>query len=164
MRKRKDVPEDPISILFFLLFNAFCKVIVSSESDKLSILNLSLQSDFMINNRLEMLLEEGKSISQVVGYENGHLKIAILSIEDGHKLELIQYVYPSGSECIESERNALGSTHLAFNVENIDETWRELVGKGAVKLNPPVAVAPGKVVCYMRDPDGNWIELMEYSE
>ena len=104
---------------------------------------------------------DGSSISQVVGYENAHLKIAILSIEDGHRLELIQYVYPSGSERIESERNTLGSTHLAFNVENIEEAFVELTGKGAVKLNPPVAVAPGKVVCYMQDPDGNWIELME---
>ena len=125
---------------------------------------ITFYRDIMGLELISMYEREGKSISQVVGYENAHLKIAILSIEDGHKLELIQYVYPSGSECIESERNALGSTHLAFNVENIDETWRELVGKGAVKLNPPVAVAPGKVVCYMRDPDGNWIELMEYSE
>ena len=107
---------------------------------------------------------EGEPISQVVGYKSAHLKIAILSIEDGHKLELIQYMYPSGSECIELERNALGSTHLAFNVENIDETSRELVRQGAIKLNPPVVVAPGKVACYMQDPDGNWIELMEYPE
>lgn len=107
---------------------------------------------------------EGEPISQVVGYKSAHLKIAILSIEDGHKLELIQYVYPSGSESVELERNALGSTHLAFNVENIDETSRELVRQGAIKLNPPVAVAPGKIACYMQDPDGNWIELMEYPE
>ena len=34
---------------------------------------------------------------------------------------------------------------------------------GAVGLNPPVEGAPGRKVCYMQDPDGNWIELIESS-
>ena len=29
-------------------------------------------------------------------------------------------------------------------------------------MNPPIEVAPGKKCCYIQDPDGNWIELIEF--
>ena len=107
------------------------------------------------------LEREGSAISQVLGYEATHIKGALLSVADGHFLELIQYVHPEGEERPTEERNTLGATHLAFNVEGIDETFARLVERGARRLNPPAEVAPGRRVCYMQDPDGNWIELIE---
>ena len=104
---------------------------------------------------------EGAPISQVVGYENTHLKGALLSLGDGHALELLQYISPIGSERPTEERNTLGASHLAFNVEDIDATFQELIGQGAQKLNPPVELVPGRRTCYLQDPDGNWIELIE---
>lgn len=59
---------------------------------------------------------EGTPISQVVGYENTHLKGVILSVGNGHALELIQYIRPQGAERPTEERNTLGASHLAFNV------------------------------------------------
>ena len=64
----------------------------------------------------------GKSISQVVGYENTHLKIAFLNTGNGHNLELIQYVHPAGSDWPSDERNTLGAAHLAFYVDDIEQT------------------------------------------
>ena len=107
---------------------------------------------------------EGSPISQVVGYENAHLRVALLSIEEGHILELIQYVHPPGSERATEERSTLGGTHLAFNVEDIEQTFQQLVSNGVRGLNPPAEVAPGRKACYMQDPDGNWIELIEITE
>ena len=104
---------------------------------------------------------EGVSISQVLGYEGTRIRTANLGIADGHVLELIQYVYPVGAERPSEERNTLGATHLAFNVEDIDATFDQLVSRGALRLNPPAEVAPGRRVCYMQDPDRNWIELIE---
>ena len=40
---------------------------------------------------------KGGPVTQVLGYEDTHLKIALLSIGDGHTLELIQYVHPTGA-------------------------------------------------------------------
>lgn len=107
---------------------------------------------------------EGAPISQVIGYENTHLKGTILSTGDSHSLELIQYINPAPTERPTEERNALGASHLAFNVDNIEETFERLVSEGARKLNPPATMQPGRKACYMQDPDGNWIELLEINE
>ena len=88
------------------------------------------------------------------------MKIALLSIGNGHTLELIQYVHPTGTARHTDERNTLGASHLAFNVLNMEQ----LVSHGARRLNPPVEVMPGRKVCYLQDPDGNWIELLEINE
>jgi catechol 2,3-dioxygenase-like lactoylglutathione lyase family enzyme len=107
---------------------------------------------------------QGGPISQIVGYENAHLKIAILGVEDGHLLELIQYVNPPNSSRLSRQRNGLGATHLAFNVDDIAKTYQQLISNGAKKLNPPTEIVPGRKGCYMQDPDGNWIELLEVKE
>ncbi|MCI0441417.1 MAG: VOC family protein [Chloroflexi bacterium] len=105
----------------------------------------------------------GYPISQVVGYENAHLKGAMLGLEgeEGHVLELIQYVNPKASARPTTERAVLGGSHLAFYVDDIEQTFQKLVANGAKKLNPPVEIAPGRKGCYMQDPDGNWIELIQ---
>ena len=28
-------------------------------------------------------------------------------------------------------------------------------------MNPPAELAPGRVACYIQDPDGNWLELLQ---
>ena len=28
-------------------------------------------------------------------------------------------------------------------------------------MNPPVQLGPDRLACYLQDPDGNWIELVE---
>jgi lactoylglutathione lyase len=107
---------------------------------------------------------QGSPISQVVGYENTHLKIAILSAGDGHLLELIEYANPPSTSRLSRQRNGLGATHLGFNVDDIEKTYQHLISNGAKKLNPPTEIVPGRKGCYMQDPDGNWIELLEVKE
>ena len=78
-------------------------------------------------------------------------------------LELIQYVNPRQARRPSEERSVLGGSHVAFNVEDISQTCEDLLGGGARSLNPPVEVAPGKTVCYLQNPGGDWIELVESS-
>ena len=103
----------------------------------------------------------GATISQVVGYENAHLLITTLGTENGHILELIQYLSPPPEERPTEERSVLGAAHLAFLVDDIDATFQTLIGGGARPMNPPTEVAPGRKACYLQDPDHNWIELLE---
>ena len=104
---------------------------------------------------------QGAPISHLIGYDDVHLKAHLLSAGGDHVLELIQYVHPMGTERHSEERNNLGAAHLAFNVRDIDSTFAQLVSRGARGLNLPAEVAPGRRVCYMQDPDRNWIELIE---
>ena len=108
---------------------------------------------------------EDGPISQIVGYEDSHIKLALLGIDQdgGHILELIEYLNPVSAERPTQERAVLGASHLAFNVTDIEGTFQRLLDNGAIRLNAPVEVAPGRVACYLQDPDGNWIELIEAS-
>ena len=104
---------------------------------------------------------KGPPISQVVGYDDTHLKAALLWTGEGHELELLEYVNPLPSERPTEERSSLGASHLAFLVDDVERTYEHLIARGAQKLNPPVEVSPGRTACYLQDPEGNWIELIE---
>ena len=126
--------------------------------------DLDRSVDFYTNvlgmNVARRMEREGEFINQVLGFPNAHIKGAFMDRGEGHQLELIQYITPPSGPGGGS-RNDLGATHLAFNVEDIDATFDQLVSRGALRLNPPAEVAPGRRVCYMQDPDRNWIELIE---
>ena len=104
---------------------------------------------------------KGAGFDQVVGYEGTELRSAVLDLGDGHILELIQYVNPAPHERPTEERNVLGAAHLSFQVDDIEETFRRLSEGGAKVLNPPAELAPGRIGCYLQDPQGNWLELMQ---
>jgi len=104
---------------------------------------------------------KGSSISQILGYEDTHIKAALMDLGNHCMLELIEYLSPRPGSRPSNERAVLGGAHIAFNVDNIEITFNQLVRGGAVSLNPPSEVAPGRQVCYMQDPYGNWIELIE---
>ena len=110
---------------------------------------------------LDQFERDSGPISEVVGYENTHLKVAFFDIGEGHKFELLEYINPPPSGRPTEERNVLGASHLAFNTDDAKETYKTLISKGAKGINPPVEVGPGKIACYFQDPDGNWLELIE---
>ena len=103
---------------------------------------------------------DGGPISQILGYEGTHIKIAEF-IHGDYMLELIEYVHPPGSDAHIQERNSFGASHIAFEVEDIFEAYERLISNGAQKLNPPIEIVDGKKGCYLQDPDGNWVELLE---
>lgn len=109
---------------------------------------------------------DGGPISQVLAYPDTHIKAALLGLEgeEGHILELIQYINPQSAERPTEERAVLGASHLAFNVTDMQATFAKLLEAGAKELNAPVEVSPGRIVCYLQDPDGNWIELLDIAE
>ena len=106
----------------------------------------------------------GGPIEKVVGYNDAYLQIAIMGIGGEHVLELIKYVSPTPGDRPTSERSVIGGSHLAFTVDDIQAAYKNLSAAGANMLNAPVSVAPGKTVCYLQDLDGNWLELMEFTE
>ena len=103
----------------------------------------------------------GRGIDRVVGYEGAHLQVALMGAGGVHSLELIQYLNPAPAERLTNERSVLGGTQLACQVDDIDSIFQAAVDNGATRLNRPTEVASGRIACYMQDPDGNWIELLE---
>lgn len=84
-----------------------------------------------------------------------------------HVLELIQYVEGAAPEANVLSVNAVGTGHLAFVVTDIHERYERMSRAGARFVNPPVAITEGAnaggYACYLRDPDGITLELLQFS-
>lgn len=112
---------------------------------------------------------EGEFISELVGYPNARLHIVYLGLGDmKHSVELIQYLNPAGASPSIPERNQIGASHLGIIVDDLDQFYSELSSKGIRFVSPP-AIRPNAAYpmarkgCYVQDPDGNWLELLERS-
>ena len=77
---------------------------------------------------------------------------------DGDRLEL---TYNHG---VDSYELGTGYNHIALTVDDLDGTLENLGGKGIEPEKPPYRVREGgSRICFVRDPDGYRIELIEKS-
>lgn len=80
-------------------------------------------------------------------------------------LELVYYIEPQSPPGKPLNPNQLNAIHLCFNVDNLQDRYKELSNKGVCFLTEPkiLKTPDGKTVClsYAQDPEGNWIELKE---
>jgi lactoylglutathione lyase len=75
---------------------------------------------------------------------------------DGDRLEL---TYNHG---VDSYELGTGYNHIALTVDDLDGTLSELSGHGIEPEKPPYQVREGgSRICFVRDPDGYRIELIE---
>lgn len=110
---------------------------------------------------------------QLVGIENAVIEVAQFAIPSGpalpstHVLELIQYVEGSDAERVGAPPNRVGATHLAMIVTDIHERFERMKEEGVEFFNPPVLITEGAnrggYACYLRDPDGIRLELLQFS-
>ncbi len=106
------------------------------------------------------------SYDQMLGYDDVKLRIAILRhpVND-FILELVQYISPEVRTVQDLENRVLGASHLAFEVDDVDEQFKALKAAGFDTINPPVdIVRDGKKVArgmYALDPDGISIEMFQ---
>jgi lactoylglutathione lyase len=77
--------------------------------------------------------------------------------KSGQKLELNWY--PKGSKYHVPYTVGEGLDHIAFCVDDIAEKFQQLVAKGATPTD--FGPRPPRSYCYVKDPDGNWIELYQ---
>jgi catechol 2,3-dioxygenase-like lactoylglutathione lyase family enzyme len=115
---------------------------------------------------------ENAYIRELVGVEGAILEVAQFRLPgleplfSTHVLELIQYVRGSTATPADPAPNRVAAAHLAFIVDDIHERVGILVSAGAELVNPPVEVTEGVnaggYACYIRDPDGNMLEFMQF--
>lgn len=104
---------------------------------------------------------KGDGIDQIIGYDNSHLRSAMLHVGSTVMLELIEYVCPAPVPGDNSERALLGASHFAIEVGNIAEAMESIVASGGVAMNPPALISEERLATYLQDPFGNWIELIQ---
>lgn len=83
----------------------------------------------------------------------------------GPTLEIFQYSELAGEGTKSVNRPGLG--HIAFTVDDVKEARDEVLSQGCSAVGEVVSLspAPGRQVtwCYVRDPEGNIIELQSWS-
>lgn len=103
---------------------------------------------------------------ELVGIDDAVLDIAFLALPGSEEiaLELIEYVRPKGA-VVTLATNSPGVAHVAFVVPDIDEVVRRVASGEGRMVSPPVEVDQGvnrgTRACYLRDPDGFTVELMQ---
>ncbi len=98
-----------------------------------------------------------------VNQKHADLELAVMNI-GGTRVEFIEYKDPKAQPYHKNPSFA-GSAHLAFRVDNIEET-RKRMEEAGVEFHSPINsfMEGGKVEwkwCYLRDPDGIILELVE---
>lgn len=86
--------------------------------------------------------------------------------QDGPTLEIFQYSRPVGGP--PAAANRVGFGHIAFAVASVTEARDAVLRQGGAPVGEVVTLRPaaGAQVawCYVRDPEGNLIELQSWSE
>jgi catechol 2,3-dioxygenase-like lactoylglutathione lyase family enzyme len=105
-------------------------------------------------------------LAQSVGYPGVAIEAALFDLPDGRMLELLDYQV-EGRERQPDDSFHPGHTHTCLTVSDCNEAWRRAVDAGAIPRSPdgPVEVDAGPnrgaLVCYLRLPDGNSLELFQ---
>ena len=114
----------------------------------------------------------GEWIEKIVGLKNVKATVVYVVAPDGEpRIELLHYHTPAGARIAANAiANTVGLRHIAFRVQNIDETVKKLRDAGVALLTDPIKVPNtvvehdlgSKLLCYFHDPDGTLLELAEY--
>jgi len=117
---------------------------------------------------LEIAIEsviEDDEFSRGVGLPNTKVLAAFFKLpQNTGLLETFQYVQPQGQPIPEDAKaNNGGFQHLCFQVDDIEETYRELTAKGVQFLSTPVTLSTfgGVRFCYFLGPDRELIEILQ---
>lgn len=94
----------------------------------------------------------------IVGLSNVDVHMAML-IGYGTRIELFQYHHPQGTK-LERRQCDFGYTHICLLVEDAVALYEELIKEGFEFVSPPQNHRPDGWCCYMKDPEGNVIELL----
>ena len=107
---------------------------------------------------LDRFTVSGEAFARVVDVENVSARFVHLDAE-GIRLELVEYD-PTGDSRVDAELHRSGTTHLCFSVEDLDEYVEALPASVTIRAGP-VTTESGSRLCFLQDPEGNSIELLE---
>ena len=106
----------------------------------------------------------GDYIEAVTGIPGAEIAVANVAAP-GHIIELIEYRAPPDRKKIEPRVCDVGSSHVAFEVDGLDNLLAEIAPLGWKSHGSPQPVASGPRkgyrVVYVRGPDGIVLEFME---
>lgn len=106
--------------------------------------------------------EKSNYIETILGIKRADVRTIKLAADDGNLIELIYYYLPKLKSKRKANINEIGSSHISFLVKNVDREYLRLKKRGVEFISPP-KVSPNNYakVCFCKDPDGIFVELVE---
>lgn len=109
---------------------------------------------------VERLSFDDEAFGRFVGVPDADVDIVFFDA-GGFRIEVLEYRSPPGDDANEGvSNNDVGAAHVCLEVDDLDAEYERLAD-GADFVSPPQALESGAKVAYVRDPDGNVIELLE---
>jgi len=106
---------------------------------------------------------KGEAMSKIVGLPEADARITMLK-GYGVRVELFHYYSPEGKDLGPRRQCDYGLTHMALRVRDLKPIHEKLAAAGVEFNCTPQNLRPGVWVTYMKDLEGNTIELVQYSE
>jgi len=100
----------------------------------------------------------GEAFATGVGIDGASAEFAHLDAGDA-RVELVEYD-PEGEPAAETELNQPGATHLGLEVDDLDSVYEDIVDD-VDPIAEPQTTESGTRICFVRDPDGTLVELLE---
>ena len=113
------------------------------------VLGLDLLAEFEVG---------GDAFAEAVAVPDANASFAHLDA-GGCRLELVAYD-PEGEPSEPTDVNRPGATHLALAVDDVDARYDALPSH-VETLSGPRTTESGTRICFVRDPEGNLVELLE---
>ncbi|ELZ28834.1 lactoylglutathione lyase-like lyase [Halosimplex carlsbadense 2-9-1] len=110
---------------------------------------------------LEILAEfesSGENFSRGVGVDEATGRFAHLD-GDGTRVELVEYE-PEGDDAAAESVNDRGAKHLGFGVDDV-EAFYEALPDDVETVSEPQTSSTGTTILFLRDPEGNLIEVLD---
>lgn len=113
---------------------------------------------FSIVSDQSLSKEEVEKLNKLYRLKDTGVKFALLRCPKGGVIEMFQF--DTAMKGAGATWNKVGLTHLALDVKNVPKWYKELKSKGVEFLCEPQYTA-GTCWVFLKDPDGNLIELMD---
>lgn len=107
---------------------------------------------------------EGAFVDGVIGLDGSRSRIAMMRTpDDRYRVEFSEFETPRSIDgSSHAPINALGLRHVAFVVDDLDDTLGRLKPHGAEVVRNVETYQDVLKTCYVRGPEGILIELCEY--
>ena len=100
----------------------------------------------------------GDAFAEAVAVEGASAEFVHLDAGDA-VIELVAYE-PAGEPGADPVLNRPGATHLGLSVDDVEAFYEDLADD-VETLSPPRTTASGTTVLFVRDPEGNLIEVLD---
>ena len=114
-----------------------------------------------LEGRMQM---EGEFVDGVIGLDGSRSEIAMMRTpDDRYRIEFSEFQTPRSIDgSADAPIHALGLRHVAFVVDDLDDTLARLKPHGAELVRNVEQYQDVLRVCYVRGPEGMLLELSEY--